>query len=60
MLKINKNKQTKKKTIEFGKDADLRISINWTVIRDNDVSGHRFEKRTSIWVYYIYLRNDIG
>jgi hypothetical protein len=28
MLKINKNKQTKKKTIEFGKDADLRISIN--------------------------------
>ena len=43
MLKINKNKQTKKKTIEFGKDADLRISINWTVIRDNDVNGHRFE-----------------
>jgi hypothetical protein len=27
MLKIT-NKQTKKKTTEFGKDADLRISSN--------------------------------
>ena len=47
---------------EFGKDADLRISLNWTVIRDNDVSGRRFEERTSIkawtsiWVYHIYVR----
>ena len=47
---------------EFGKDADLRISSNWTVIWDtsNDVSGRRFEERTSIsdwtsiWVYHIY------
>ena len=44
----------KNKPTEFEKDADLRISLNWTVIRDNDVSGCRFEERSSIWVYHIY------
>ena len=38
----------KTKPTEFEKDADLRISLNWTVIRDNDVSGCRFEERSSI------------
>jgi len=41
-------KREKMITTEFGKDADLRIPLNWTVIRDNDVSGRRFEERTSI------------
>ena len=33
---------------EFGKDSDLRIPINWTVIRDNDISGRQFEERALI------------
>jgi hypothetical protein len=50
---LNKNNRT-----EFGKDADLRIPLNWTMIRDNDVSERRFEERASIrdwmsiWVYH--------
>jgi hypothetical protein len=42
---ILKSEKMLKKLIrtEFGKDADLRIPLNWTVIRHNDVSGRRFE-----------------
>ena len=35
LKKYNKNR--------IWKDADLRIPLNWTVIRDNDVSGPRFK-----------------
>ena len=53
MLKIT-NKQTKKTTTEFGKDAELRISSNLTAIRDNHVSGHRLESgRRSESIIYI-------
>jgi hypothetical protein len=51
----------KKKKKKIGKNADLRIPLNWTVIRDNDVSGRWFEEWTSIrdwtsiWVYHIYV-----
>jgi hypothetical protein len=46
---------------EFGKNADLRIPLNRTVIWDNDISGCQFEEWalisvwTLIWVYHIYL-----
>ena len=40
LKKYNKNR--------IWKDADLRIPLNWTVIRDNDVSERRFEERASI------------
>jgi hypothetical protein len=33
------------------------IPLNRTVIRDNDVSGRRFEELTSIWVYDILIHN---
>ena len=52
LMILKREKMLKKKhtikTTEFGKDADLRITLNWTMIRDNDVSGHRFEEWTSI------------
>jgi hypothetical protein len=52
MLKKSKKKHKQQKKqkhpTELGKDADLRIPINWTVIRDNDISGRRFEEWTSI------------
>jgi hypothetical protein len=51
LKKIKKKQQQQKKQkhpTEFGKDADLRIPLNWTVIRDNDISRCRFEEWTSI------------
>jgi hypothetical protein len=51
LKKIQKKQQQQKKQkhpTEFGKDADLRIPLNWTVIRDNDISGCQFEEWTSI------------
>jgi len=36
LLKCEKLLQ--KNPTEDGKDTDLRIPLNWTVIRDNDVS----------------------
>jgi len=56
ILMILKSEKMLKKIIirtEFGKDADLRIPLNWIMIRDNDVSGRRFEERTLIRVYHI-------
>ena len=49
LMMLKREKMLKKQIrTEFGKDADLRIPLNWTVIRDNDVSGRRFEERASI------------
>ena len=50
ILKRERKKKPKKPT-EFGKDVDLRISLNWIVIRENDVSGRQFEDRSSIRVW---------
>ena len=33
----------------------MKKPLNWTMIRDNDVSGCRFEEWTSIWVYHICM-----
>ena len=53
--------ELKKKKKEFGKDADLRIPLNWTVIRDNDVSGCRLEtelrSESIIYMYIVLLIN---
>ena len=50
-IKEGEEKNQKKTPAEFGKDVDLRIPLNWTMIRDNDISGRRFEDRTSIRVW---------
>ena len=51
ILKRERKKNQKNPPAEFGKDVDLRIPLNWTMIRDNDISGRRFEDRTSIRVW---------
>jgi hypothetical protein len=43
-----------KKTTEDGKDTDLRIPLNWTVIRDNDISWWETERRSEI-IYIIKI-----